>query len=128
MILLDTHAWIWWNSESSFLSEKAKKTITDSLQIGICSISIWEVSMLVAKGRIGFKQDLNDWINLGLQLPKVKLLYMEPNIAIKANNLPGELHGDPADRIIAATTIIHGSKLITKDKQLLNYPYLETIW
>jgi PIN domain nuclease of toxin-antitoxin system len=128
MIILDTHAWIWWNSESPLLSENAKSAIENASQIGICSISIWELSMLVSKGRIGFKQDLSDWIEKALKVPKLKLLYIEPPIAIKANNLPGELHGDPADRIIAATTIINGSKLVSKDRQLLNYPYLETIW
>jgi PIN domain nuclease of toxin-antitoxin system len=128
MIILDTHAWIWWNAESPLLSAKAKEEIEKADQIGICSISIWELSMLIAKGRIGLKQDLNDWVNYSLNVPKMQLIYMKPAIAIKANNLPGVLHGDPADRIIAATTIIQGSQLVTKDKQLLKYPHLDTIW
>ncbi len=52
MIVLDTHAWIWWVGRPELLSEKAKQRIgraMDDASICISSISCWEVSLLVKK-------------------------------------------------------------------------------
>ena len=49
MIILDTHAWIWWMTESPILSPQALATIEQNSMIGIPSICCWEVAMLVAK-------------------------------------------------------------------------------
>jgi len=62
MILLDTHAWLWWATQSKKLSPKAKKLIDKSDEIGVSVISCWEVAMLVEKGRLGFSIDLQEWI------------------------------------------------------------------
>lgn len=56
MILLDTHAWIWWVTESPNLSSRARRTITRSDELGVSAISCWEVAMLVAKQVIPRRQ------------------------------------------------------------------------
>jgi len=128
MIVLDTHAWIWWVSESPKLSETARKAIINSESLGINVISCWEVAMLVAKKRIGFRIDVQDWIELALKRPKVQLISIDPKIAILSTRLPGDFHDDPADRFIAATCLKFGVPLISKDRRIAEWGYVETIW
>jgi PIN domain nuclease of toxin-antitoxin system len=82
MIILDTHAWIWWTNESTKLTTRAKTTIQQSDAIGISAISCWELAMLVAKGRLGLSMDVQVWIDLALQRPNIILLPLTPEIAI----------------------------------------------
>jgi len=128
MIVLDTHAWIWWVSESPKLSETARRAIINSESLGINVISCWEVAMLVVKNRIGFRIDVQDWIDLALQRPKVQLIPIDPKIAVLSTRLPGDFHDDPADRFIAATCLKFGVPLISKDRRIAEWGYVETIW
>ncbi|QNP29938.1 MULTISPECIES: type II toxin-antitoxin system VapC family toxin [Cylindrospermopsis] len=107
MIILDTHAWIWWITESKNLSVQATEAINKADIIGIAAISCWELAMLVAKNRIGLSMDVQIWINLALQHPKIQLLALTPEIAVLSTRLPGNFHGDPADRLIVASSLVH---------------------
>ena len=62
-----------------------------------------------------------DWVSAALALPGVRLAPIEPAIAVASTRLPGDLHGDPADRLIVATARHLGAVLVTADKQLLAY-------
>ena len=74
-MLLDTHAWVWWISESPKLSTKAFQAITQTTApIGIHPVSCWEVAMLVTKGCIGFNRVVGEWITLALKRANVRLL------------------------------------------------------
>jgi PIN domain nuclease of toxin-antitoxin system len=128
MIILDTHAWIWWVNESSQLASHAEKIIQEADQIGVCAISCWEVAMLVAKGRLGLSMDVQVWIDLALQRPKVILLPLTPEIAVLATRLPGNFHGDPADRLIVASCLLHQAALVSKDEKIQQWSYLQVFW
>jgi PIN domain nuclease of toxin-antitoxin system len=52
LIILDTHAWIWWNAEPDKLSGPARQAIDEADEVGICPISCWELAMLVSKNRL----------------------------------------------------------------------------
>ena len=97
MIVLDTHAWIWWAAGSGRLPAAARKTIEGSESVGVCAISLWEVAMLVAKGRLELDRNPLEWVKQALGLPRVELLPISPAIAIGAAALPSEFPGDPAD-------------------------------
>jgi PIN domain nuclease of toxin-antitoxin system len=94
----------------------------------VSSISCWEVSLLVKKGRLELTLDVEDWIARSESLPFVRFTPVDNQIAVLANRLPGEFHEDPADRIIAATASILGATLVTKDRKLRDYPHVETFW
>ena len=128
MIILDTHAWLWWNNESSNLSNSARTAIDLTDEIGIPAMSCWEVAMLAGKSRIELSMDVEVWINLALEHPKVKLLPLTPQIAVLSTRLPGEFHGDPADRLIVATALTHQVPLISKDRLIQKWGYLQVIW
>ncbi len=128
MIVLDTHAWIWSVSGSEQLSRTAEKQISQSSVIGISAISCWEIAMLVSRNRLGLNQDVMDWIETALTLPKTRLLSLDPKIMVYSTRLPGDFHGDPADRFIASTCLVHGADLVSKDKKLLKWPHLNVLW
>ncbi|HOI92560.1 MAG TPA: type II toxin-antitoxin system VapC family toxin [Candidatus Rifleibacterium sp.] len=128
MIILDTHAWIWWTTDSSNLSEKASKAIKNASRIGIPAICCWEIAMLAAKKRIGLSMDVQVWIDLALQKNKVQIVPLSPEIAVLSSRLPGEFHGDPADRLIVATSLALKAPLVSKDCKISSCGFVRTIW
>jgi PIN domain nuclease of toxin-antitoxin system len=131
LIVLDTHVWVWWVASPERLSPAARQRIDDEAgerPVQISSISSWEVALLVKKGRLELTLGVEAWIAGSEALPFVRFVPVDNQIAILSNNLPGELHEDPADRIIAATASLLGATLITKDRKLRDYPHIETFW
>jgi len=128
VIILDTHAWIWWTTDSSNLSEKASKAIKNASRIGIPAICCWEIAMLAAKKRIGLSMDVQVWIDLALQKNRVQIVPLSPEIAVLSSRLPGEFHGDPADRLIVATSLALKAPLVSKDCKISSCGFVRTIW
>lgn len=131
MIVLDTHAWLWWISNPELLSAAARKTLDRAMangEIRISSISAWEVAILVKKGRLELTIPAEDWIARSEALRFLRFVPVDNRIALKSANLPGQLHDDPADRIIIATTISLGATLITKDEKIRKYQHVRTVW
>jgi len=131
MIVLDTHAWVWWVSSPAFLSETAKHIIDEAVaerSILISSISVWEIAILVSRGRLKLTMGASDWVAASEALPFFEFVPVSNSIALKSVLLPGALHNDPADRIIVATAVSLGAVLITKDEKIRNYPHVKTAW
>ena len=131
MIVLDTHAWIWWVSSPEFLSETAKQAIDEAAtgrNVFISSISTWEIAMLVSRGRIKLTMSPADWVAASEALPFFDFVPVSNSIALKSVHLPGILHHDHADRIIIATAVSLGAVLVTKDEKIRNYPHVKTVW
>lgn len=123
-VLLDTHIWIWLMEGNSELSPKFLKAI-DICQtldnIFISPISIWEIGMLVEKKRIRLEMDCLDWVNQALNKTGFNVVPISPLIAIQSTRLPGDVHGDSADRLIIATAHVENAVLVTCDQKILNY-------
>ena len=123
-LVLDTHAWIWLMEGDARIAPPARRIIercaTDG-ELLVSSISPWEVGMLEAKGRITFDQDCIDWVRDALSAPGIRLAPATPEIAVASTRLPGDFHGDPADRIITATARAHACPLVTADAAIIRY-------
>jgi len=132
MITFDTHTFIWWVSNPEKLSDKAIKTIDKELkregEILVSSISVWEIYMLVKKGRLKLIMDVDVWLEKIEKLGPLQFVPVDNKIAAKSVMLPEPLHKDPADRIIIATSLIYGASLITSDKKILDYSHTKSIW
>jgi PIN domain nuclease of toxin-antitoxin system len=129
MIVLDTHVWFYWiNDSTEELSDDALTSINSKTTLGISIISCWEIAMLVAKNRLRLSNDVLKWVEQALEYPAIKLLEITPEIAVLSTRLPGQFHGDPADRLIAATCMIHSAPLVTKDKKVHTWGHIRTIW
>jgi PIN domain nuclease of toxin-antitoxin system len=131
MIVLDTHAWLWWISNPEKLGTAATSAIEQAItenRILIASISTWEIALLVAKGRLTLSIEVRDWVRKTESLPFVRFLPMDNTIALRSIDLPGAFHGDPADRIIAATALTTGLPLVSKDEKIRACSFIQTIW
>ena len=84
MIVLDTHAWIWWTASPARLSNRARARIDAAAELGVCAISVWELGILVARGRLVLDRDVLVWARQALAIPRVALLPLTPEIAVAA--------------------------------------------
>jgi len=125
LLLLDTHCWLWEQfGHTDRFSRQGHRLIERAAQSGdlrVSVISVWEIGMLEAKGRLALKMSCTEWVNQALATPGLSLLPLTPEIAIESSRLPGEIHADPADRILLATIRITGARLLTADERLLAY-------
>jgi PIN domain nuclease of toxin-antitoxin system len=131
VILLDTHAWIWFVNDPRQLSKRARDAISEATtrrSIYISSISVWEVVLLVASGRLELTIDVQDWIAKSEALPFFTFVPVDNATFIRSVLLPGPLHADPADRVIIATAIMKGIPVVTKDERIRKYARVKSIW
>ena len=130
MIILDTHIWVWWENGTGRLTETQREVIAAEYRagiIGISAVTCWEIAMLVEKGRLQLHVDTLSWLGTALDRPGVELLPLAPEIAVLAYRLPEPFPPDPADRLIVATAIHHGSPLVTSDGRVIGSAPLTTI-
>ena len=123
-LLLDTHVIVWTMMGQRDLSFSFRKALDETLKHHsalISPISIWEIGMLVEKGRIDVEMDVQEWIDTVLDFPGIKLSPITPRIAIQSTRLPSEIHSDPADRLLIATSHQENAVLVTCDKKILAY-------
>mgnify|MGYP003374771085 CR=1 FL=1 len=131
-VLLDTHVLVWLLSGSSRLGAQARAFLQQAVQdhpLFVSAITPWEIAMLVSKGRLALDRDIGQWVEAALALPGIRLAPLSPAVAVASTRLPGALHADPADRIIAATARQVDAVLVTEDQRLLDYGavgYLKT--
>ena len=139
MILLDTHALIWWvNGDADRLSARARERLEEELarvelgepQAGllVAAISCWEVAMLVSRGRLALSLEMERWLALVAAIPAVRLLPLEPGVAVAATRLPEPFHADPADRFLVAQARALAVPLLSADCKIQAYPHVQWLW
>jgi len=133
MIVLDTHALIWWVNSDKQLSSVAQKAIAkelaaDDAQILVSAISAWEIAMLIARDRLVLTMDLDHWLATVESIEGVMLVAVSTEVAVQSVRLPGSFHADPADRIIVALARHYSVPLITADSRIQAYQHVKTIW
>ncbi|QEA40784.1 type II toxin-antitoxin system VapC family toxin [Pistricoccus aurantiacus] len=131
MILLDTCAIVWDALDKARLTDKAKAAIAKADEhnaLIISDISIWEISMLIKRSRIEVATSAANFVNLFLESRNISVVSISPEIAELSTNLDSQINNDPADRIIAATSIIYNAQLITADSNLRQSTLIDTIW
>jgi PIN domain nuclease of toxin-antitoxin system len=126
-LLLDTHIWLWYALGNPQLSNKLQFLIaSDTTELWLSPISIWEVLLLSEKGRIFLESDVNTWIDQSLKSLELCEAPLNRYIAILSRqiNLP---HQDPADRFIAATAVYYQLQLATVDTHLTDADWSATV-
>ena len=122
--LLDTHIWLWGMLEPNRIGPKTLLELRNSAnEIWLSPISIWEALLLNAKGKIHLSLDLVEWLAESTAGTREAPLTHE--IALVAQQLP--LHGDPADRFLAATAKVLDLTLVTADERLLGLGNIRTL-
>ena len=131
MITVDTHVILWDALKPEMLSGKAKRALAEANRtdgIFFCSISLWEIAMLIRKKRIEISVPYRDFVDLLLSSNRYFFQEITPEIAYLSTTLPDTINGDPADRIIASSSLISKTSLITADENLRQSELLQTIW
>lgn len=125
MIILDTHAWVWWtlydrNRSRLRPAQLAAIRANENDIIGICPASFWEVAFNVNRGTMDVQDDLLRWFDHALRYPGVQVIDLTPAIAIASVRLSNPFPADPFDRLIAAAAITYGCPLVTSDRNIRN--------
>jgi PIN domain nuclease of toxin-antitoxin system len=118
-VLLDTHVLHWWATEPDRLSPTARRAIQDAEELAVAAITWWELAWLVRRGRIGVSVPARTLIT---KLARdVRTVALTTSIAATAAEIAGAFPDDPGDRLIYATAIEHGWRLVTKDRRLRDH-------
>lgn len=127
-VVLDSHVVHWWSAEPDRISAAAATAIGEADELAVADISWFELAWLARHERIVVTIPIGSWLQ---QLAKqVRTIPLTPAIAATAVGLPSSFPGDPADRLIYATAIENGWRLITKDERLRSHrhPRPLTVW
>ena len=128
LVVLDTHAVQWLAAEPHRLSRPAMAAVSAADSLAVSAISWYELAWLAHLGKISVVMPIRSWLD---DLARdIRTLGVTPAIADTAAQLPSSFPGDPADRLIFATAVEHGARLITKDRRLRDHrhPRPVTIW
>jgi PIN domain nuclease of toxin-antitoxin system len=124
-LLLDTHIWLWFaEGNATRLPPASVRKLDDARKedgLLISAISVWEIGVLHAKGRVQLSAPLRDWVNNALAPAGISLLPLDAETASESTLLPGEPHGDPADRFLIAAARTKGAILATRDENIIDY-------
>lgn len=131
MILLDTHAWLWMSSEPKKLSKEATRAIRRGASGGglaIAAFSLYETAWLFASGRVRSTRTAAQALQRMVEATRVETLELSWEVAATAAQLPESLTGDPGDRLIVATALVHAIPLVTKDSRIADSGVCKVIW
>jgi PIN domain nuclease of toxin-antitoxin system len=126
-VLLDTCAVIWLANGDPMAPEAlaAIRHAGRAEGVFVSPVSAWEVGMLsrprAKRAAVRFLPDPRTWFATVMAAPGIREARLTPAIAIDASWLPGELHGDPADRLIVATARTLGVPVVTRDQRIIAY-------
>ncbi len=121
-LLLDTCALIWSLSGAKMTDESiAAIKVADraGAHLYVSPISIWEIGLLIARGRVAFS--VQTWFETMQSQPGLAFADMPPELLIDSSFLPGQPPADPADRIILATARQYSYRIVTRDREMLDY-------
>ena len=127
-VLLDTHVAHWWSAEPDLISRPARRSLEAAEELLISAASWYELAWLAERQRIVIDVPVRTWLeDLSGQMRTVGVT---PAIADTAVGLPASFPRDPTDRLIYATAIEHGVKLLTKDRAITEHdkPRSLVVW
>jgi PIN domain nuclease of toxin-antitoxin system len=124
-VLLDSHVLHWWSAEPDRMSDAAAEAIGKADELAVADISWFELAWLARHERIVLTVPVGSW--LGHLAEQVRTIPVTPAVASTAVGLPSSFPGDPADRLIYATAIENGWRLITKDRRLRTHRHPQPV-
>ncbi len=126
-VLLDTHAFIWWVTNNSQLSDAARACIADSdNNVFLSTASAWEVVIKVNIGKLVLPEPPKSYIPSRLASNQFESLPIQTNHVLQVTALPNH-HRDPFDRILIAQSQVEQMPILTADYLIVQYS-INVIW
>ena len=120
-ILLDTHVFIWWDSEPDLLSQRARELCENPNNTLILSVvSVWEMQIKRQIGKLDLRTPLNELIENQKRQNGLEILPVRLDHVLHLDNLPA-IHKDPFDRLLIAQAKIEEIKILTSDRVFVEY-------
>lgn len=125
--LLDTNAWLRWFHRPQEICAVTRQLLNAEPLVALSPMSIIEVAQKAHQGKLILPLPVDVWVRQSLPAGRVKVLPLSVDVALASYAWPADFHGDPADRIIAATANVHRLILVTSDEKLLARGDLQTL-
>jgi PIN domain nuclease of toxin-antitoxin system len=126
-LLLDTHTFIWWDSDPVKLSPRVLALCKDRANIILLSVtSVWEMQIKLHLGKLRLRVPLPQMIETQRQTNNIEVLPVLLTHVLALGNLPNH-HKDPFDRLLICQANIEGAILVSKDTKFQKYP-VDLVW
>jgi PIN domain nuclease of toxin-antitoxin system len=126
-LLLDTHTFIWWDSDPAKLSLKVLALCKDRANIMLLSVtSVWEMQIKLHLRKLRLRVPLPQMIETQRQTNNIEVLPILLTHVLALGNLP-TYHKDPFDRLLICQANIEGAVLVSKDPKFQKYP-VDLVW
>ncbi len=116
-LLLDTHIFLWLNTDDPKLTRKARNLINEAHEVFVSSVVFWELAIKISRGDL--VADLEE-LRSALYSNPFTILPITVEHACASAALPWH-HKDPFDRMLVAQAISEPLRLLTADRQLEPY-------
>jgi len=125
VILIDTHALLWFLSGDAALSSPARRAIEDNERVCVSIASLWEIAIKIGAGKLtiarGFDGLVADLLDNDIEVLSLEVRHLGHLLSLPLH------HRDPFDRVIIAQAIAGGLQIVTKDVQFAAYE-VELLW
>jgi PIN domain nuclease of toxin-antitoxin system len=120
-LLLDTHTFIWWDSDPARLSPRAMTLCEDPMNTILLSVaSVWEMQIKRQLGKLKLTLSVADIIASQQEAHNIEVLPVNLSHVLALENLP-EHHKDPFDRLLISQAVVEGAALVSRDKVFEQY-------
>ncbi len=126
-LLLDTHVFIWWDSEPAKLSPRVLALCQDRENTLLLSVvSVWEIQVKIQLGKLKLHMPLADIIEAQQETNALEVLPITLDHVLALDALPAH-HKDPFDRLLLAQSTVEDVVLVSKDSVFTDYP-VNVVW
>lgn len=131
MILLDTHAWLWWVQDPDRIPAPLRRRIQEEEEAGgilVSVVSVWEIALKCSIGKLELPMDVKSWVAAAQSYPGIRMVPLSSEVALESTLLPGTFHQDPADRFLVALSRLRDVPIATADRKIRAYPFVASVW
>lgn len=125
MLLLDTHALLWFLDDSPILSATAVEAIRTNSDVRVSIASLWEIAIKSSLGKLQINRTISEMAN-ECRRSSIGVVPIMPVHLDVIKALP-DIHKDPFDRLIISMAIYEDATLVTRDDHIAKYP-VKTVW
>lgn len=126
-LLLDTHTFIWWDSEPQRLSQQVLNMCQDPENVLLVSVaSLWEMQIKLQLGKLKLNTPLAELVSGQQEINKIDIIDVKLEHVLALGKLPSH-HKDPFDRLLIAQADIEEAILVSKDQIFTEYA-VKVVW